>query len=232
MTAGGCGPYPNMSTNVTLQGSIGWSGNDSIEVYDFSGSAYFKTKVLRSSNGALFTFKATHSDDWSFNLSVDTSTHEITTFSVAKNYPNINGSEESTYQEGADWTYSSNTYGKRTAFGSNAYVYWQYQYWGGNCGLTVHSRGVSFAGGQPSAAVIRERFILSPCILRFQSGTTLTFNSRSNVAEIRIFDLLGRECDRVAIPAGAESVEYNTSRLAPGMYIAQLGQQAVKFVVR
>lgn len=46
------------------------------------------------------------------------------------------------------------------------------------------------------------------------------------------FDLLGRECDRVAIPTGAESVEYNTSRLAPGIYFATFGGQAVKFVVR
>jgi hypothetical protein len=49
---------------------------------------------------------------------------------------------------------------------------------------------------------------------------------------IHILDILGRECDRIAIPAGAESVDYNTSRLAPGIYLALLGRDVVKFLVR
>jgi hypothetical protein len=62
--------------------------------------------------------------------------------------------------------------------------------------------------------------------------TRFAFPPQSEETKLRIFDLLGRERDAIQTATGSESLEYDASRLPPGMYLATLGGSAVKFIVR
>ncbi|HEX5317182.1 MAG TPA: T9SS type A sorting domain-containing protein [Candidatus Kapabacteria bacterium] len=50
-------------------------------------------------------------------------------------------------------------------------------------------------------------------------------------SRIQIFDLLGRMHDEIPIEPQTTSIEYASNRLAPGMYIATLDGNAIKFIV-
>ena len=62
--------------------------------------------------------------------------------------------------------------------------------------------------------------------------TRFSFPASADPAELRIFDLMGREIDRISIEPASQSMEYDTHRLLPGIYLASLGTHALKFVVR
>lgn len=93
---------------------------------------------------------------------------------------------------------------------------------------------VSFNGVQPPASVSEKGFapIAFRAIAAPDNSVRFSFETRSEASTLRIFDLLGRERDAIQIATGSESLEYDASRLTPGMYLATLGGSAVKFVVR
>ncbi len=61
--------------------------------------------------------------------------------------------------------------------------------------------------------------------------TLFSFPSDADGSSIRIFDLLGRERDEIRIAPQAQSIEYNTSRLSAGIYIATINGRTTKFTV-
>jgi hypothetical protein len=101
-----------------------------------------------------------------------------------------------------------------------------------SCGEVFTHGFFSTGGALPPANVLRKKSLSSHIsnIRSFDGGIQISVEETATT--IRIFDILGRECDRIAIPDGAESVDYNTLRLVRGIYFAQLGRDVVKFVVQ
>lgn len=64
-----------------------------------------------------------------------------------------------------------------------------------------------------------------------QSSIRFLFSSQPQISALRIFDVMGRELDQIRIAPEAQSIEYSTSRLSAGMYVATLDGNAVKFIV-
>jgi subtilisin family serine protease len=78
-----------------------------------------------------------------------------------------------------------------------------------------------------SASTVASEFALKPCYPNpFNPTTTLAFDlpHQANVV-LRVFDIQGREVDQLihrSMPAGSYHISFDGSRLASGMYLAQL----------
>jgi hypothetical protein len=107
------------------------------------------------------------------------------------------------------------------------------QAWFQSYAANQSSGWVTTGGASPPLhSSVKEVLSKQPLFARLTSYSTQFYFQPSALATLAIFDLLGREVARIDVPSGAESAELNTSHLAPGLYIAQMGTQAVKFVVR
>jgi hypothetical protein len=114
------------------------------------------------------------------------------------------------------------------AFCTNGYLV-------GEPGYPVHCLGgwVTIGGAPPPASISKPQQAPPNFTSRMLSDYVALFSFQSDVdgSPIRIFDLLGRERDEIRIAPYAQSIEYNTSRLNPGMYIATIGDRTTKFTV-
>ena len=117
-----------------------------------------------------------------------------------------------------------------------AAVYCTDGYYVGEPGYPVYCDGgwVTIGGASPPSSVSEARHTQSPGFTsRMLSDYFTLFSFPSNVKEnsIRIFDLLGRERDEIRVAPQAQSVEYRTSGLSAGVYVATLDGNGVKFIV-
>lgn len=84
----------------------------------------------------------------------------------------------------------------------------------------------------PSSVLTMESIPPQNFTLRMLSDRTTLFSfCASDGNTIRLFDLLGRMRDEIPIEPQTTNIEYASNRLAPGMYIATLDGNAIKFIV-
>lgn len=100
--------------------------------------------------------------------------------------------------------------------------------------VTPRGGWVTIGGASPPSDVSEMRPVSVPSFTsRILSDyvTRFSFPSTADGRIIRIFDLIGRERDEIRIAPQAQSIEYNTSRLSAGMYIATINGRTTKFTV-
>ena len=229
-----CMEQPVLVSLLPIQWSMHWDCNPSRGSASGIWSGSIDTNWLKAgscqvtTSGSSISFSFTFAPR-SFGITVDTAIREITALSIieSNNYSAFNAKVEINkrvpYQE---------TLARNSALITDDYSFT----WSSapDCQDLYGGPGWIGLGGAAPPSTVSGQHVESVqriTALTFSNSTQFSFAASKESPFICIFDLLGREVARIDVPAGAESVEYNTSRLSPGIYFAVLGRDVVKFAV-